>query len=84
MSRVKFFATLRDITGVREINVEGVKNIKELLEILYSRYGERFRKEMERKNMILVNGRNILDLQGYETKIEEEDEISIFPPVGGG
>ncbi|MCD6276197.1 MAG: MoaD family protein [Thermoplasmata archaeon] len=84
MSRVKFFATLRDITGVREINVEGVKNIKELLEILYSRYGERFRKEMERKNMILVNGRNVLDLQGYETKIEEEDEISIFPPVGGG
>jgi len=34
--------------------------------------------------MILVNGRNVLDLQGYETKIEEEDEISIFPPVGGG
>ncbi len=84
MVRVKFFATLRDITGVREIEIEGAGTVGELLELLYETFGEEFRKEIEEKNMILVNGRNILHLKGYDTKIEEIDEISIFPPAGGG
>jgi len=84
MPRVKFFATLRDITGVREIDIKGVRNVRELLNELYRMYGDRFKKEIERKNMILVNGRNILDLQGYDTEINEKDEIAIFPPAGGG
>jgi molybdopterin synthase sulfur carrier subunit len=84
MPKVKFFATLRDITGVREIEIKGIGNVRELLEVLYRKYGERFKKEIEKKNMILVNGRNILDLQGYDTEIGEDDIISIFPPVGGG
>jgi molybdopterin synthase sulfur carrier subunit len=84
MVRVKFFATLRDITGRREIEVHGIRNIHELLEHLYEKYGEEFRKEIEDKNMILVNGRNMLDLNGYDTEISENDEIAIFPPAGGG
>ncbi len=84
MVRVKFFATLRDITGVREMEIEGVSSVEELLDALYEKFGEKFRKEIEEKNMILVNGRNILHLKGYDTKIEEIDEISIFPPAGGG
>ncbi len=84
MVRVKFFATLRDITEKREIEIHGIKNIKELLEYLYNRYGKKFKKEIEEKNMILVNGHNILDMEGYTTEINDEDEIAIFPPVGGG
>lgn len=84
MARIKFFATLREITGTRETNVEGVRNVKELLELLYNKYGERFRREIEGRNMILVNGRNILDLEGYSTPLKEDDEVAIFPPVGGG
>ncbi|OYT59688.1 molybdopterin synthase sulfur carrier subunit [Euryarchaeota archaeon ex4484_178] len=84
MPKIRFFATLRDITGIREMEIKGVDNIQELLQILYEKFGDRFRKEIEEKNMILVNGRNILDLQGYETEIGENDEIAIFPPVGGG
>jgi len=84
MPRVKFFATLREITGLRETEVKGVENVRELLEVLYERFGDKFKKEIEYRNMILVNGRNILDLQGYDTEIGEDDEIAIFPPAGGG
>ncbi len=84
MVHIKFFATLRDITGKKDIEVHGVKNIRELLEQLYEKYGDEFRREIEDKNMILVNGHNILDLEEYETKISDKDEIAIFPPAGGG
>ncbi len=84
MVRVKLFATLRDITGKREIEIHGVSTVAELLERLYALYGDDFRREIEGKNMILVNGRNILDGDGYETKLSDGDEVAIFPPVGGG
>ena len=84
MVRVKFFATLREITGKKEIEIKGVNSVRELLNLLFKMYGDEFRKEIEKKNMILVNGRNILDMNGYETRISEDDEIAIFPPAGGG
>ena len=84
MVKVKLFATLRDIAGKKKIEIKGVKNICELLSYLYEKYGDEFRKEMEEKNMILVNGYNILDLDEYEAKISDGDETAIFPPVGGG
>jgi len=33
---------------------------------------------------ILVNGRNILSLQQWETQIQEGDEITFMVPVAGG
>ncbi|MDH5419483.1 MAG: MoaD/ThiS family protein, partial [Candidatus Bathyarchaeota archaeon] len=33
---------------------------------------------------ILINGRGIKALQGFETKLKEGDTVAIFPPVGGG
>ena len=83
MPRVKFFATLREITGKREENVRG-STVGEVMEFLYEKYGERFRKELEKKSMILVNGRNIEHLKGLETEVSEEDTVSVFPPAGGG
>ncbi len=84
MIRVRYFATLRDITGKREEFFEDVPTIRMLLTLLYKKYGDAFRREIESRNMILVNGKNILDMNGYETEISDGDEISIFPPVGGG
>ena len=84
MVKVKFFATLREIAGRREIEVSGVSTVGELLNALYKNFGESFREEIEDKNMILVNGKNILDMDGYDTPLEEGDEVSIFPPAGGG
>ncbi len=81
---VKFFATLRDITGKREIEIKNVKNVGELLHRLYEIFGDEFKNEVEGRNMILVNGRNILDMDGYKTEIKDEDIVSVFPPAGGG
>jgi len=33
---------------------------------------------------LLVNGRNAKFLDGMETLLSDGDEVSIFPPTGGG
>ena len=35
-------------------------------------------------SVILVNGRNILSLNGWETKLHEGDELTFMVPVAGG
>ncbi len=33
---------------------------------------------------VMVNGRNIRFLEGYETQLEGGDTVTVFPPIGGG
>ena len=33
---------------------------------------------------VLVNGRNIVFLNGSETRLSEGDTVAILPPIGGG
>ena len=40
--------------------------------------------ELSAAIIILVNGRNVLYLQGLDTPLEAGDEVSIFPMVAGG
>lgn len=35
-------------------------------------------------SVILVNGRNLLSLNGWETQIHEGDELTFMVPVAGG
>lgn len=64
--------------------------LRELLDKLCSKYGKRFAEKLFVEDrlsddiIILVNGRHISHLQGLDTKLEEKDEISIFPKVAGG
>ena len=83
MPKIKFFATLREITGKRDEIVKG-DTVEDVLNALYREYGEEFRKELRERSMILINGKNIEHLEGLKTKVSEEDTISIFPPAGGG
>jgi len=52
---------------------------REFIEYLYDEKGN-VRKYIQ----ILINGRGINVLQGFETKLKEGDTVAIFPPVGGG
>ncbi len=89
MVTLKFFATLRDLTGKKELIVEG-KTVGEAITdagnlLNLDLMDELFENEKPKKGVIiLVNGRNIEHLNGLSTPLEDGDTLSLFPPVGGG
>lgn len=82
MATVKFFATLRQVTGAREIQVDAL-NVKELLERLSTDYQGKLDRYLK-MSTVLVNGKNVIHMKGKKTKLKPDDEVSIFPPLGGG
>ncbi|MFW9834607.1 MAG: ubiquitin-like small modifier protein 1 [Candidatus Thorarchaeota archaeon] len=88
---VKFFATVREVTGVKSIELEA-GNIRELLQQLIRIYGNKFKDtvlddetgELKQFFSCMVNGKRIELLNGYETVLKDNDSIAFFPPVGGG
>jgi MoaD family protein len=87
MARVlaKFFATVREATGVRSAEFE-VKNIRELLEILsktYPKFSEAVLKEgtVELKQFYscMVNGKRIELLDSYDTLLKDDDAVALRP-----
>lgn len=91
MITLKFFATLRNITGKKEIVLEGAHNIEDALTKASNLIGVDLIKELFEENgtlkkavVVLVNGRNILHIKGINTELKDGDTVSIFPPVGGG
>ena len=90
---VKFFTSLREITGkkVDKVQLQTAITVEELLILLSGRYGTEFREYVYNKEgkvqgflSILVNGKNINALQGFSTELKEGDVVAILPPVGGG
>ena len=90
---VKFFTSLREITGkkVDEVQLQNVITVEELLTLLSEKYDKKFREYIYNKKgkvhgflSFLVNGKNINVLQGFDTKLKQGDIIAILPPVGGG
>lgn len=91
---IKFFTTLREMTGKREEEIEisdPLLTVKELLSYLSEKYGRKFvdyvyDEKGKTRNYLqfLINGRSITTLQGFETRLKEGDKVAIIPPVGGG
>ncbi|MEM0232816.1 MAG: ubiquitin-like small modifier protein 1 [Candidatus Nezhaarchaeales archaeon] len=90
--KVKFFALIREVAGVKEVEeeVEDGTNVRKLLENLCEKMPERFRnlifngQEVSRNLIILVNRKGIRELDGLETKLKDGDEVALLPPVSGG
>ncbi|MEM3022676.1 MAG: ubiquitin-like small modifier protein 1 [Candidatus Bathyarchaeia archaeon] len=90
--KVMLFASFREICGERELALEtdGPLTLEEALREAFGRCrGELEREVIEGDQVkdnvvIMVNGRNIKQLDDLKTIIRDGDEISIFPPVGGG
>lgn len=82
MPRVKFYATLRQVTGAREAAV-AAGTVKELLERLSSDYDGKLERYLK-ISTVLVNGKNVIHMKGTRTKLKDDDVVSIFPPMGGG
>ena len=91
--KIKFFATLRDIVGGKnvEIPLKPGTSAQELLDQLIGSF-PRLRAELLDETGKLhghvhffINGRDVQFTDtGLETKIMPDDDITIFPAVGGG
>jgi MoaD family protein len=91
--QVKFFTSLREITGkkVDTLELQAAITVDELVTMLSRKYGKEFRKYIYNKKgeiqeflSFLVNGKNINNMQGLDTKLKDRDIVAILPPVGGG
>ena len=91
---IKFFTTLREMTGKREDEIEvsdTFLTVKGLLNRLSEKYGPKFvdyvyEEEGKARSYLqfLINGKSITTLQGFETRLRDGDKVAIIPPVGGG
>lgn len=78
--------------GDFEIDVEEI-TIRELLGLLCEEFGEELKQEVFDSKTdavcdmlkILVNGRHYSTLPDrLETRLQENDEVALFPPIAGG
>ena len=89
---VKFYSYLRDLIGKKtmvELDLDESATISHLLnELLLDPQIKAAllddKQELNSDITLLKNGREIVFLDGMETKLEPGDEISIFPLVAGG
>lgn len=91
---VHFLAATQIDLGIRNttVHLKGINNLKDLLVNLANTLGSKFHKyvfnpnsnELSDNITILVNGRHFTTLDGLETPLKTGDEVSFFPPIGGG
>ena len=92
--KVKFFGPFREISNVKELEItvaEG-STVKDILNLLTEKYGEEMKhtlfdpqtNEVRDSFQLLLNGRNIYGLRGLDTCMEDDNVLTMFPPVAGG
>ena len=80
MLKLRFFASLKDLTGESEMEVEleGETSVGEVLQQLETRFPRI--KKYEAVLLVAVN----LEYSDLDTLVSPGDEVSFFPPVSGG
>jgi molybdopterin synthase sulfur carrier subunit len=90
---IKFIGALRHISGKAQINIsfqegisirELVNEITQELPELKHTFSDQELNDSRSNSLVLVNGREISVLNGYETKLKDRDEIVFVPVVHGG
>ena len=88
---VKVFANLREICGGVTVNVQPdgdrvMDVLDKMVEMFPDLQDEIFTPEKELLPFVhvYVNGRNIIHLDDLQTRVAEEDQFALFPPVAGG
>ena len=93
---VRFFTTLRELTGKKEESLEFPRGkavtVETVLDRLKELYGRRLVEYVyDTKTgkvrgflQFLVNGRSTASFEGLKTKLSDGDVLAIIPPIGGG
>ncbi|MCW4041604.1 MAG: MoaD family protein [Candidatus Bathyarchaeota archaeon] len=88
--QVLTFSRITQIIGKKRFVIEA-ENIEGLLSTLVSLYGISLKQELydddgQFKSLyrIIVNGRNINLLKGFQTVLHENDIVVIMPAIAGG
>jgi len=87
--RVNLYATYRDLTGARHLELEGA-TVGEVLARLLERHpeleSELFEAEgvLSERVSVFLNGRDVRYLEGLATPVGPDDVLDLFPPVAGG
>ena len=92
--KVQTILDLKKIVGAREveISVPSGCTLQVLLEKMVDSWGDKLAARLFEPNStnlfpylrLMVNGRDIGFLDGMNTRLKDEDEILIMPPVSGG
>jgi len=88
---IRFFASIRSITGVKELEwSEPTPSVGDLLHLLSDRFGPEFRhwvlegEGLGGSVMVVVNGTDARHQAGLATKLATTDVISLLPIMAGG
>ena len=80
--RVKYYASLQRAAGTKEDEFEG-GTVREVLGTVSRTYEGKLDRYLK-ISTVLVNGKNVIHLKGKRTRLQPDDVVSIFPPMGGG
>jgi MoaD family protein len=91
MMVIRFFASIRNITSVKEIEWDDpTPTLGELLRRLSDRYGPEFRRwvledeDLGGSIMVVINGEDARHQGGLATQLAATDVVSILPIMAGG
>lgn len=81
---IRFFASLRQAAGCDSVESHATTVARAVHE-LEKQFSTRpdFQRLLGISNVIL-NGTNVIFLKGPRTKLQDGDELTLFPPLGGG
>lgn len=88
---IRFFASIRSITGVKELDwSDPTPTVGDLLRLLSTRYGPEFQRWVLEGDglgssvMVVVNGTDARHKAGLATPLAATDVVSILPIMSGG
>jgi len=90
---IKFSSMIKSITATNlaAVDING-ETVNDLLAALIRIYGTQFERQiiddktgkLRRFVNVFVNGRDIRNLQGPDTKLNDGDEVRLIPTIAGG
>jgi molybdopterin synthase sulfur carrier subunit len=86
--KVRLFANIKEIVGERELFLDSttVSGVLDMLTSIKPDLRDVLFEDGALRPYItvLLNGRNITEIDGVMSALSEGDEVAIFPPVSGG